>query len=271
MPLRQPRRAGLLLATGQLTQYSSELDDGYYKKGLAKSYTILTLGQYSGTVNIDLTYLVSTTAAFTGTTHTITDTGKCGVFKAAGGETIVISGANNPANNGTFTSASATADTLVLTAGLTDEAAGASVTFKKRGALSNNCVQDNHTGLMWARYCSVLQGVLGTGLMPWTGTSYDIFAFCAAANAALLGGYSDWRIPNIFELYSLSTCEQPNGAPNTTAFPGWPNSISVFIWSSTTDPYVGYTTAALALISGDAGIARQSIKTNNWYCALVRG
>ena len=48
MPLRQPRRAGLLLKTGQLTSYSSEADDGYYEIGLTKRYTILTTGQYSG-------------------------------------------------------------------------------------------------------------------------------------------------------------------------------------------------------------------------------
>lgn len=52
MPLRQPRRASLLLKTGQTTQYSGELDDGYYQVGQAKSYTVLDAGQYSGTTNI---------------------------------------------------------------------------------------------------------------------------------------------------------------------------------------------------------------------------
>lgn len=47
-------RRALLLATGQTTQYASELDDGYYEKGIAKSYTILTTGQYSGTTNITI-------------------------------------------------------------------------------------------------------------------------------------------------------------------------------------------------------------------------
>lgn len=45
-------RRGRLLKTGQTTQYSSELDDGYYEKGRAKSYTILTAGDYAGTTNI---------------------------------------------------------------------------------------------------------------------------------------------------------------------------------------------------------------------------
>ncbi len=38
----------LLLVTGQTTQYSGELDDGYYEAGEAKNYEILTTGQHAG-------------------------------------------------------------------------------------------------------------------------------------------------------------------------------------------------------------------------------
>jgi hypothetical protein len=79
-------RKSLLLATGQTTQYSSELDDGYYKKGIVKSYTIRTTGQFSGNAVIDLIHLASDTGAFVSATKTYTDVGKCGVFKAAGGD-----------------------------------------------------------------------------------------------------------------------------------------------------------------------------------------
>ena len=48
------RNLAWLLATGQLTQYGGYLDDGYYRKGIAKSYTVLTAGQYSGSTNITL-------------------------------------------------------------------------------------------------------------------------------------------------------------------------------------------------------------------------
>ncbi len=62
MPLRQPRRAGMMITTGQLTAYhaagadgAGDLGDaGVTRKGLAKSYTILTTGRYSGTVAITL-------------------------------------------------------------------------------------------------------------------------------------------------------------------------------------------------------------------------
>ena len=60
-------RRARTLRTGQTTQYSSELDDGYYQKGIAKPtavYNILTTGTFADTVNIDLTHLVSTHIAF---------------------------------------------------------------------------------------------------------------------------------------------------------------------------------------------------------------
>ena len=48
------RDAGLLLKTGQTTQYGGYEDDGYFEKGLSKRYTVLTTGQYSGTTNITI-------------------------------------------------------------------------------------------------------------------------------------------------------------------------------------------------------------------------
>ena len=43
----------LLLKTGQTTSYV-DYDDGYYEKGIAKSYTVLTAGQFAGTTNITI-------------------------------------------------------------------------------------------------------------------------------------------------------------------------------------------------------------------------
>ena len=34
-----------LLKTGQTTQYNDELDDGYYEKGVAKSFTVNSTGE----------------------------------------------------------------------------------------------------------------------------------------------------------------------------------------------------------------------------------
>ena len=38
--------------TGQLVQYSSVEDDGYFEKGYARKYVALSAGQYAGTTNI---------------------------------------------------------------------------------------------------------------------------------------------------------------------------------------------------------------------------
>lgn len=55
----------------------------------------------------------------------------------------------------------------------------------------DDTVTDNMTGLMWARNSDS-----GGGRMVWS------FAV-DAANASTLGGYTDWRLPNIRELMSL--------------------------------------------------------------------
>jgi hypothetical protein len=190
----EKRKQGGLLKTGQTTQYGGYEDDGYYEKGSAKQYTILTAGRYAGTTDITL--------------NSKTDTH------------------------------------------------------------SNNCVLDLKTKLMWSRYPTDGLGPGTDGKLPWTtnGSGEGIFAFVAAANAALLGGYSDWRIPNLFELQSLLILEQPTAPPNPTAFPGWP--VTNYFWTSTTLPY--NTTRAITLYFAGGNVDGVA-KTTNYLTALVRG
>ena len=255
-----------LLKTGQTTQYSSELDDGYYEKGVAKSYTVLSTDQHNGTTNIDLVHLEASIAvSFDATSKEIRGTGLMGVFKAAGGETIVVTG--SASNNGVFTTkATGTADKIIVNETIVDESAGATVSIAKREAHSNNCVLDNNTGLMWSRYAFSKFGVAGTGLMPWTGVPYDIFAACAAANAASLSGYTDWRVPNQYELYSILDSEAATGAPDSKAFPSYP--IANLTWSSTTR--VDVTSNAIA-INFYRNVGVLDAKTAAYCCVLVRG
>lgn len=261
------RRRGRLLKTGQTTQYSGEQDDGALQKGLAKSYTVLSTGVYSGTTNVDLAHISARTdVSFTAATKTITCTGQMGVFKAAGGETIVISGAAEASNNGVFTTVSANANSVVVNEALTEEAAGATVTIAKREAKSNNCVLDNNTGLMWSRYVSASMGTAGDGKMPWTGVPYDIFAYAAAANTASLAGYTDWRVANIFELFNLCDYSIANRTPDATAFPSWDSPV----WSSTT--WGALTTSAAALrTTGSANSVLDVTKATAYLALLVRG
>lgn len=266
MPLRQPKRSTLLLKTGQTTQYDSELDDGYYEKGIAKSYAVLTTGQHSGTSNIDLIHLTVTTISFDAGTKEIRDSGN-GLTMFKTGETIVITGDSD--NNGTYTIVTGNvAGVIVVSEALSDEAAGDTVNIAKREAHSNNCALDQNTGWMWNSYGSstyATMGAAGDGKMPWTGELYDIFQYCAAANSASLGGYTDWRIPNDFELASLKNMEAPNAVPDATAFPGW---TAGYVWSSTTLP--NNTTYAMPVyfIYGSVPFIT---KSTAYYSVLVRG
>lgn len=259
---------GRVLKTGQTTQYSSELDDGSYQKGLANAYSILTTGGYSGTSNIDLAHYAGGAGAiaFVAATKKITDTGNgLAIFKT--GDTIICSGPSEAANILVLTVATGNvAGEIVVNETLTNETPAGVVTISKREAHSNNCVLDLNTGLMWSRYYSDKVGASSDGGMPWTGQLYDIFAYCIAAIAASLGGYTDWRVCNQRELESLLVRETAGSIPDSIAFPGW---VAGEIRTSTT--YKGDTTIAFVLMdNGIIGIDRA--KTIG-YCKaiLVRG
>lgn len=133
-------------------------------------------------------------------------------------------------------------------------------------AHSNNCVLDDVTGLMWSRTVSGPNvGPANDGLLPWTTAAGEgIFPYITAANAVSLAGYTDWRVPNRFELDSLLSLETPTAVPDAVAFPAWPGG---YVWTSTTRPDV--TTQGLRVHFG-AGITTNSVKTTTLNCALVR-
>lgn len=134
---------------------------------------------------------------------------------------------------------------------------------------SNNCVEDNKTGLMWSRTASASVGPNSNGTLPWTDNAggESCFTYCAAANSAGLAGYSDWRVPNIYEIFSLTDFEAPTSAPNSTAFPSF--SISVNFWSSTTGTSV--ITGAMVIGNFGSGAATRIDKATNLLLLLVRG
>lgn len=184
-----------LLKTGQTTQYNSKEDDGYFEKGVAKSYTVLSAGQYSGTVDI------------------------------------------------------------VLNA--------------KTHALSNNCVKDNKTKLMWARY--VPDGDIGPdsdgNLLGIDDTNdEDAYDFQDQANTKKLGGHADWRVPNAVELCSLQDHEETAPCIDSTVFPSTPSS---YYWSSSTQKDV--TTAGAAVWFSYPRMSPATKTTSKFYCRLVRG
>jgi fibronectin type 3 domain-containing protein len=80
----------------------------------------------------------------------------------------------------------------------------------------NGTVTDYRTGFMWQK------GEAGS--MTWS----SALSYCEGLN---LGGHSDWRLPNIKELESITDDTTYNPAIDTTFFPG----VMWNYWSSTTD------------------------------------
>ena len=132
---------------------------------------------------------------------------------------------------------------------------------------SNNCVYDRRTKLMWSRFMADHVGPTNNGKLPWTTNvnGEGIFAYCAVANAALLAGYLDWRVPNLFEFFSLNDHEAPTPLPDAAAFPGWPSN---YVWSSTTVPNINTDAFTENFANGSVECVN---KVGNYANILVRG
>ncbi|MFQ3247981.1 MAG: hypothetical protein ACI9SP_004640 [Arenicella sp.] len=92
-------------------------------------------------------------------------------------------------------------------------------------------VRDIETGLTWSR-CSLGQ----TGNECATFASlFDFSGALSAAEASTIGGFSDWRLPNIKELMSIVAVNCSSPSINLEVFPNTPSGItsSGVAWSST--------------------------------------
>jgi hypothetical protein len=259
------------LKTGQTVSYATG-DDGDLERGVSKNYTILTTGQYSGTSNIVInskTHALSnncvkdnrtglmwaryvptadigpsadgklfweqwtlgpkTDISFTAGTKIINSV--AGDFNTSAlcvGRKVAITGAGEAGNNQTVTVTAITANNMTVSEAIVDEAAGASVSFAT--------VDD----LIWDAI--------------------------AQANANSLGGYSDWRVPNSFELYSIVNLGNCNPAIDTTVFPSTPSS---YFWTASTDP----CNSSLAFYVGfnHGHVLYNNKQQHKYYLRFVRG
>ena len=184
------------------------------------------------------------------------DTGQTTDYTPAG-RTCVDDSAQTQDDRGTYT---------VLTTGQYSGTTNVTVN-SKTDVKSNNTVIDQNTGLEWTRYPSASVGPASDGNLYWDdtgGSNEDIYAYCDAANSASLAGYSDWRVPNFFEIATLVDYE--GTTPDSTAFP----TLSGSVWTSTSDPVTPTTRAIAIAMSG--GVASRSLKANiAVYGILVRG
>jgi hypothetical protein len=116
---------------------------------------------------------------------------------------------------------------------------------------------DNVSGLMWITNPRA-DAAMG-GLYNWT-------AAVAACEAKDYAGYSDWRLPNVRELMSISDYSKDTGPSiNAAAFPGARTSA---YWSSTT--YLQNATLAWRVSFLDGGV-NVDLKTLGSYVRCVRG
>ena len=94
----------------------------------------------------------------------------------------------------------------------------------------NGTVTDSATRLVWQK-CSAGQGTTlgdcGTGSISWY-TLSDALMFC---EGLILGGRSDWRLPNINELMSIIDFTRDNPSIDSSIFP---NTIATMTWWSST-------------------------------------
>lgn len=85
----------------------------------------------------------------------------------------------------------------------------------------NGTITDNFTGRMWTKNAN-----LPGSKMTW----YQAIDFC---DKLRLGGYTDWRLPDVKELESLINDDEPNSATWLNS-QGFTNVQSYDYWSATT-------------------------------------
>ncbi|GAG16846.1 unnamed protein product, partial [marine sediment metagenome] len=187
--------------------------DGYWQKGISKSYTKISTGQYAGQTNIVVA------GATDEHTNAVVQDERTGLVWSAGASSSVGPGA----------------DGLLYWDDHCDviEHDGAGTTFTKGDLITQ--LNTGETGV--ARYMSNALNTLGivnasirpfstaaantiTGvanggpavISPYHKSSKeDIWEYLLAANESSMAGHSDWRIPNFNELLSLADLSSVTG------------------------------------------------------------
>lgn len=116
--------------------------------------------------------------------------------------------------------------TAVVTLLLAATAQTASASFINNG---DGTVIDTKTYLMW-QHCTAPSTAITCGsVTPLVYTWDDALAYC---NGLTLGGYNDWRVPNVKSLQSLvDTTKATSPTINTSIFP---DTQKDNYWTSTT-------------------------------------
>ncbi|MDP2903625.1 MAG: DUF1566 domain-containing protein [Methylovulum sp.] len=129
----------------------------------------------------------------------------------------------------------------------------------------NGTVTDTKTGLMWKQCSEGLSGadcsVGGAGAYTWQGALQQ--AQTVNANGGF-AGYSDWRVPNVKELRSITERQCYDPTINVAVFP---HTVSSLYWSSS--PVANYSGYAWNVSFG-YGHDHWYDKNFSYYVRLVR-
>lgn len=257
------------LKTGQTVSYATG-DDGDLELGIEKDYTVLSIGQYSGTSNI----------VINGKTHALSNncvkdlrTGlmwaryvpTADIGPAADGQLFWEQWTLGPKIDISFTNATSIInsvagdfDALALCVGRKFTVSGSG---SNDGDYTVTAIDANNITVAEA----LVNEVAGASVSFATVDDL-IWDALAQVNANSLGGYNDWRIPNDFELYYLLNKGNCNPAIDTTAFPSTP---SAYHWTSSASPCSSAYAFIVSFSNGGVhGILKQSHKG---YVRFVRG
>lgn len=133
---------------------------------------------------------------------------------------------------------------------------------------SDGTVTDLSSSLMWQR-CSAPSEETNCSVSPLLYVWDDALAYC---NGLGLGGYTDWRLPNIKELHSIIDATKTS-APNINIsyFPD--TKTDNYYWSSTTfADTTGYAWYVDFNIGGAGFVMTSPLsKTDSLYARCLRG
>ena len=135
---------------------------------------------------------------------------------------------------------------------------------KNKRFIGNNdgTVTDTHTSLMWIR-CALGQKWNGSNCI---GKAYEHTWGTAIALDINFAEYSDWRLPDIYEVDSLIMPPQEDGRVfDDNAFPQTPAST---FWSCSSSPYDSLNAWG---VDFESGAAHNTSRDNEFHIRLVRG
>ena len=138
---------------------------------------------------------------------------------------------------------------------------GAILSYSTTDVSGEIIVNDLNTGLMWE------QKTAGNKTTTYTWENAQTYCEDQIGTTGTYAGYSDWRLPNVKELYGITKLDANQSDPyiDQTYFP---NTQSFYYRSSTTDPNL--TDFAL-IVRFNYGDVSNSYKTNSRYVRCVRG